>query len=90
MMTTINAVSSSSTMSTNRLEARGERLWTVRRGERSLGAALIAKHRRWEVRFSTETHWFASQSAWSRELAILCAGLIQDDLKADGWVESPG
>ncbi|HKF68630.1 MAG TPA: hypothetical protein VKB36_18910 [Vicinamibacterales bacterium] len=39
-----------------------------------------------ELRFLSNGHWFASQSAGSREVANLCASTVLDDLIADGWL----
>ena len=72
--------------SANRQGLAVEQLWTVRNGDRSFGAALVVNHRSFEVRFVGNGHWFASQSVGSRELAVLVASVIQDDLLADGWV----
>jgi len=65
-----------------------EHLWTVRNGDRSFGAELIRNHQGLELRFLSNGHWFASQSAGSREVANLCASTVLDDLIADGWLKA--
>ena len=60
----------------------------MRNGDRSFGAELVRNHRGLEVRFLSNGHWFASQSAGSREVANLCASTVRDDLIADGWLKA--
>jgi len=81
-------VPSTAATSANRQGLAAEQLWTVRNGERSLGAALTLNHRGFEVRFLSDGHWFASQLVRSREVAVLVASVVQDDLLADGWVRT--
>ena len=65
-----------------------EHLWTVRNGNRSFAAELVRNHRGLELRFSSNGHWFASQSAGSREVAKRSASTVLDDLIADGWLKA--
>jgi hypothetical protein len=84
--TATQRVPSTAATSANRQGLAVEQLWTVRNGARSLGAALALNHRGFEVRFLSDGHWFASQLLRSRDLAVLVASVVQDDLLADGWV----
>ena len=86
--TATQRVPSTAATSANRQGLAAEQLWTVRNGERSLGAALTLNHRGFEVRFLSDGHWFASQVVRSRELAVLVASVVRDDLLADGWVQA--
>jgi hypothetical protein len=62
-----------------------ERLWAIRKGDRSVMAELCQDRRGYEVRLFNDGHCFASHALGSRELAVLYARVIERDLVANGW-----
>jgi hypothetical protein len=67
-------------------DATPEPLWNMCKGDQSVQAELHQVPSGWEVRFFSNTQWFASQSGRSRELVIQYARVVQDDLRTNLWV----
>ena len=63
-----------------------EQLWALSKNDRSMMAELFQGRQRYEVRFFSAEHCFASHALGSRELAVQYASAIQHHLIASGWV----
>jgi hypothetical protein len=63
-----------------------EQLWTLSKDDRSMMAELFQGRQRYEVRFFSSEHCFASHALGSRELAVRYASAIHHHLIASGWV----
>jgi hypothetical protein len=77
-----------SSPSTNHPVLSVERLWNIRKGHQIIDAELIQRHHGWQVRFSSQKHWFAAHAPGSRELAVQYARVIHNDLVAAGWIKT--
>ena len=64
----------------------GQQLWALSKDDRSMMAELFHGRQRYEVRFFSAEHCFASHALGSRELAVRYASAIQHHLIASGWV----
>jgi len=65
-------------------------LWTMRKGVHRLGAELVRRSGRWEVRLAAENVVFAWRRFVQRPSAIAFAEQVQQDLELDHWYQYDG
>jgi hypothetical protein len=60
-------------------------LWTLRKNNRRLTAEVVSVDGHWELRLFAQGVLFLWHACAEREVAVACAGLIQQDCADDHW-----